>query len=120
MGLVQTVEALAEAVVAAVVRKREFPAGGGVRERCYLGDARGDLANLQGVTLAECAPVQPRAGPRREFLELATGSVLEVDRTVKAPDVTIPSLSVSPNGQRILYAQYDQSGSNILMVEGFR
>ena len=59
-------------------------------------------------------------GPRLEFMDLATGQIHEIDRTIKAPDVTIPGLAVSPEGRRVLYAQYDQSGSNILMVEGFR
>jgi hypothetical protein len=59
-------------------------------------------------------------GPRLEFLDLATGQVHEIDRTIKAPDVTNPGLAESPERRRLLYAQYDQSGSNILMVEGFR
>ena len=59
-------------------------------------------------------------GPRLEFLDLGTGQIQEIDRAIKAPDVTIPSLAVSPDRRRLLYAQYDQSGSNILMVEGFR
>ncbi|MGA2269667.1 MAG: winged helix-turn-helix domain-containing protein [Bryobacteraceae bacterium] len=61
----------------------------------------------------------PPDGARLEFLDLATGRVREIGRT-KPPDLTIPSLAVSPDGRRLLYAQYDQSGSNIMMVEGFR
>jgi Tol biopolymer transport system component len=97
------------------------PTAGGeevrVTDRNQAGLWRSWRITGRGIYYATAAP---SLGPRLEFLELATGSVLEIDRTVKAPDVTIPSLSVSPNGQRILYAQYDQSGSNILMVEGFR
>lgn len=62
----------------------------------------------------------PPDGARLEFLDLATGRVREIGRTTKAPDLTIPSLAVSPDGRHLLYAQYDQSGSNIMMVEDFR
>jgi hypothetical protein len=60
------------------------------------------------------------AGPRLNFLDFRTGDARVVSALAKAPDITIPSLAVSPDGRRILYAQYDQSGSNIMMVEGFR
>jgi hypothetical protein len=66
------------------------------------------------------ATAAPPLGPRLEFMDLATRHVREISRMQKAPDLTIPGLAVSPDGRRLLYAQYDQSGSNILMVEGFR
>ncbi len=62
----------------------------------------------------------PPEGPRLEFLDLATGRVREIGRIAKAPALTIPSLAISPDGRHLLYAQYDRSGSNIMMVEDFR
>jgi Tol biopolymer transport system component len=59
-------------------------------------------------------------GPRLEFFDFATGNVREICRMVKAPDLTIPGLAVSPDGRHLLYAQYDQYGSNIMVAEGFR
>lgn len=56
-------------------------------------------------------------GPRLEFLDLASGAVNEIAGLAKPPDPTIPSLAVSPDGQKLLLAQYDQNGSNIIMVE---
>jgi len=46
--------------------------------------------------------------------------VQEIARLSKPPDLTIPGLAVSPDGRSLLLAQYDQSGSNILMVERVR
>lgn len=66
------------------------------------------------------ATAAPPVGPRLEFMDLATGETHEIERLPRSPDVTIPSLAVSPDGRRLLYAQYDQSGSNIMMVERFR
>jgi hypothetical protein len=43
-----------------------------------------------------CGPAALPEGARLEFLDLA------------------------PDGRHLLYAQYDQSGSNIMMVEDFR
>jgi Tol biopolymer transport system component len=97
------------------------PVGGGeevpVTDRNQAGLWRSWRVAGHGLYYATAAPP---LGPRLEFLDLASGEVREIDRTIKAPDVTIPSLAVSPDGRRLLYAQYDQSGSNILMVEGFR
>jgi hypothetical protein len=36
------------------------------------------------------------------------------------PDASIPVLAVSPDGRTLLLAQYDQYGSNIIMVERLR
>jgi Tol biopolymer transport system component len=70
-----------------------------------------------GIYFGTAAPPE---GARLEFLDLATGRVREILRTNRAPDLTIPSLAVSPDGRHLLYAQYDRSGSNIMMVEDFR
>ena len=59
----------------------------------------------------------PPAGPRLEFLDLTSGAVEQIAALSKPPDATIPGLAVSPNGRSLLLAQYDQNGSNIIMVE---
>lgn len=66
------------------------------------------------------ATAAPPLGPRLELMDLATGHVREIGRMLQAPDVTIPGLAVSPDGRHLLYSQYDQSGSNIMMLEGFQ
>jgi Tol biopolymer transport system component/DNA-binding winged helix-turn-helix (wHTH) protein len=60
------------------------------------------------------------AGPRLEFLELAGGGVTKIAPLSRPPDATIPGLAVSPDRRSLLVAQYDQNGSNIIMVERFR
>jgi hypothetical protein len=52
-----------------------------------------------------------------QFLDFATGKIRHLAQLAKAPDATIPGLAVSRDGHRLLLAQYDQSGSNIIMVE---
>ncbi len=59
-------------------------------------------------------------GPRLEFLDLATSTVKQVAELPKPPDPTIPGLAISPDGKTVLLAQYDQNGSNIIMVERSR
>lgn len=59
----------------------------------------------------------PPAGPRLEVLDLASGKLRRLTDLSKAPDPTIPGLAVSADGRHLLLAQYDQSGSNIIMVE---
>jgi len=59
-------------------------------------------------------------GPRLEFLELASGALQRITELAKAPDPTIPGLAVSPDERSLLLSQYDQSGSNIIMVDRFR
>jgi hypothetical protein len=66
------------------------------------------------------ATAAPPAGPRLEFLNLDTGDIQFIAEIPKPPDATIPGLAVSPDGRSLLLAQYDQSGSNIIMVERFR
>jgi Tol biopolymer transport system component len=66
------------------------------------------------------ATAAPPLGPRLMFMDLATEQASEIGRMMRAPDVNIPGLAVSPDGRQLLYAQYDQSGSNIMMVEGLR
>jgi Tol biopolymer transport system component/predicted Ser/Thr protein kinase len=52
-----------------------------------------------------------------QFLEFATGKVTRVAPISKPP---APGLAVSPDGRTILYAQYDQRGSELTLVENFR
>jgi hypothetical protein len=54
------------------------------------------------------------------FMDLAMKHVPEISRSVRAPDVNVPGLALSPDGRRLLHAQYDHYGSNIMMVEGLR
>jgi hypothetical protein len=67
-----------------------------------------------GIYFASAAPP---GEPRLEFLNLATGAIEKIATLSKPPDATIPGLAVSPDGQALLLAQYDQNGSNIIMVE---
>jgi Tol biopolymer transport system component/DNA-binding winged helix-turn-helix (wHTH) protein len=66
------------------------------------------------------ATAVPPAGPRLEVLDLTNGETKLIAPLSKAPDATIPGLAVSPDGRSVLVAQYDQSGSNIIMVERAR
>jgi Tol biopolymer transport system component len=59
-------------------------------------------------------------GPRLEFLDLASSEIRPIASLAKAPDATIPGLAVDPEGRKLLVAQYDQNGSNIIMVERTR
>jgi Tol biopolymer transport system component/DNA-binding winged helix-turn-helix (wHTH) protein len=59
-------------------------------------------------------------GPRLEFLDLTSGALQRITGLAKAPDSTIPGLAVSPDERTLLLSQYDQSGSNIIMVDRFR
>jgi Tol biopolymer transport system component len=52
-----------------------------------------------------------------QFLEFATGKVTRVAPISKP---AAPGLAVSPDGRTILYAQYDQRASELMLVENFR
>jgi len=66
------------------------------------------------------ATATPPAGPRLQFLDLASGHVQNLAQLPGPPDATIPGLAVSREGRTVLLAQYDKSGSNIIMVERAR
>jgi Tol biopolymer transport system component/DNA-binding winged helix-turn-helix (wHTH) protein len=97
------------------------PVGGGeeapvvAREEAGLWRCWRVAAN--GIYYATAAPPE---GPRLEFFDFATSSVREISRMERAPNITIPGLALAPDGRQLLYAQYDQNGSNIMMIEGFR
>ncbi len=57
---------------------------------------------------------------RLEFFDVSTGQVSTVALLPKGPDVNVPGLAISPDGRWALYSQKDQSGSDLMMVEGFR
>jgi dipeptidyl aminopeptidase/acylaminoacyl peptidase len=57
--------------------------------------------------------------PVVEFFDFATGKSNEVFRPAKKPEMHMPGMAISPDGRSLLYAQKDQSGSNIMMVENF-
>jgi Tol biopolymer transport system component/DNA-binding winged helix-turn-helix (wHTH) protein len=66
------------------------------------------------------ATATPPEGPRVQLLDLGSGSMKLIAQLSKPPDATIPGLAVSPDGRSLLVTQYDQSGSNIIMVERAR
>jgi Tol biopolymer transport system component/DNA-binding winged helix-turn-helix (wHTH) protein len=66
------------------------------------------------------ATAAPPTGPRLEVLDLASGVIKPITQLSRPPDATIPGLAVSPDGRSLLVAQYDQNGSNIIMVERAR
>lgn len=61
-----------------------------------------------------------KAGSLLEFFSFATAQVSDVARLAKGLGRHAPGLAVSPDGRSILYAQVDQSGSDLIMAEGFR
>ena len=55
-----------------------------------------------------------------EHYSFATHRILPVVTLEKSPEFGTPSLSVSPDERWLIYSQLDQSGSEILMINGFR
>jgi hypothetical protein len=55
-----------------------------------------------------------------EFFSFATGRITEVTRLAKKPRLHLPGLADSPDERFLLYVQEDQSGSDLMMAEGFR
>ncbi len=106
------------------VRGREVPGiwrvptGGGeevaVTDLDNIGHWRCWRAARGGIYYATATPPE---GPRLQFLDLATRKVQKIAQLPRDPDADIPGLAVSRDGRHLLLAQYDQSGSNIIMVE---
>jgi hypothetical protein len=61
-----------------------------------------------------------RSQPLIEFFNFATGKVTQVATLDKPISRSEPGLAVSPAGRFLLFVQLDQSGSDIMLVEGFR
>ena len=61
-------------------------------------------------------------GPALKFYNFATGKVTLLREFSKDTllETAATTLTVSPDGRWILYTQYDQSGSNLMLVENFR
>ena len=66
--------------------------------------------------------VNPEAKPRPaiELLDLATRRVTRIAELERQPIRGTPALSVSRDERSILYSQWEQGGSDIMLVEGFR
>ena len=60
------------------------------------------------------------ARPVIEFFNFATRKVTTIATLDKPLSPTDPGLAVAPNGRSILFAQMDQSGSDLMLVENFR
>ncbi len=94
------------------------PANGGeevlVSDRDQMGYWRCWRVARGGIYFATAAG---SAGPRIEFFNLATGAIRTLASLPKSPDPTIPGLAIAPDGGSLLLAQFDQNGSNIIMVE---
>jgi Tol biopolymer transport system component/DNA-binding winged helix-turn-helix (wHTH) protein len=66
------------------------------------------------------ATAEMPARPLLEFFSFATGKVTLVAALEKQIQSGIWGLTVSPDGRSILYTQYDQRGSDIMLMENFR
>ena len=97
------------------------PAGGGAEVLVASGDQVG-YWRCWRVAFGRIyfATAAPPTGPRLEVLDLASGVIKPITQLSRPPDATIPGLAVSPDGRSLLVAQYDQNGSNIIMVERAR
>jgi dipeptidyl aminopeptidase/acylaminoacyl peptidase len=62
----------------------------------------------------------PSARPALKFFSFATRRVTRLGVLERDPLHGPPGLTVSPDGRRILYAQTDQSISDLMLVENFR
>ena len=58
--------------------------------------------------------------PIIEFFNFTTGKVTTIAALDKPLSPSDPGLTVAPNGRSILFAQMDQSGSDLMLVENFR
>jgi Tol biopolymer transport system component len=65
-------------------------------------------------------PAKTSPHPVIKFFDFGSRRVRQIATLEKMPVDGLPGLSVSPDGQWILYAQVDQDVSNIMLVEDFR
>jgi hypothetical protein len=59
----------------------------------------------------------PKSGYSIQFLNTTTGKIQRIASLEKPPGA---GLTVSPDRRWILYAQLDQAGSDLMLVENFR
>jgi hypothetical protein len=59
------------------------------------------------------------ARPIIEFFNLATSKVTTIATLDKPLSPSLPGLTVAPNTRSLLFAQMDQSGSDLMLVENF-
>jgi Tol biopolymer transport system component len=78
-----------------------------VNTRCWQGTPKG----IYYVTTDGSAALK--------FFDYATGKVRFIRSMPRQPVPTYRGLSVSPDGQTVLYAQSEESGSNLMLVKNF-
>ena len=94
------------------------PVDGGEEVRVYNEASMGLWAVMeQGVYLLNS---KVNARPALEFFDFRTGRTTQLATLDKELDVRVPSLTVSPDGQSILYVQIDRHESDIMLVENVR
>jgi Tol biopolymer transport system component len=64
--------------------------------------------------------LEEKQHPSIEFFSFATGRVRHIAAMEKEVVQWNPGFAISPDGRWILYAQVDQSGSDITLAENFR
>jgi len=64
--------------------------------------------------------VEVKLHPTIEFFSFATGRVTQIAAMEKEAVLASPGFAISPDGRWILYAQVDQSGGDITLVENFQ
>lgn len=91
---------------------------GGAETRVLDQVAQGKWAILdQGIYFAK---PHTNTGAAIQFFSFATRQMTHVAALEKALIQGPPAFAVSPDGRRILYAQLDQSGCDVMLVENFR
>jgi hypothetical protein len=98
-----------------------IPVEGG-EERLILDQLKPGLWGYWAVVDRGIYFVNPEAKPHPvlEFFSFATQWVTQVAVMKKDPVLGNPGLAVSPDGRWILYAELDQSGSDIMLVDNFQ
>jgi Tol biopolymer transport system component len=64
--------------------------------------------------------VEVKQHPVIEFFSFATGRVRQIAAMEKEAVLGSPGFAISPDGRWILYAEVDQSGGDIILVENFQ
>ena len=99
----------------------QIPVAGGeerqVRELVEAGYWRYWAVQDNGIYFV--APVAS-ARPAIKFFSFATHGVTQLGVLEREPLQGPPGLTISPDGRWLLYAQVDQSGSDLMLVENFR